>query len=168
MTEKSVKTKSSEQNVEFKLCLVNRSTKVVTGGRRFRFSAGIIAGDMKSKIGWGFAKANSVSDAIKKAEKKAASDLMEVPKIKGTVPCIIEGRNDSVKVMLKPAKEGTGIVAGSIPALILNMGGYTDVVAKTIKGSNKMNQVNAVFDALIKAKKRIEVAEFRKSERKAK
>ncbi|MCK5787901.1 MAG: 30S ribosomal protein S5 [Chlamydiia bacterium] len=146
-----------KDNIQCRLCLVNRCTKVITGGRRFRFSAVVLAGDMEAKVGWGFAKAYSVSDAIKKAEKYAIEAMIEMPKVNGTLPCLSEGQRDSVRVMLKPAKPGTGIVAGSIASLILQMGGYTDVIAKNITGTNRINQIIAVFAALESAAKIIDI-----------
>lgn len=154
--------KEESDSVQCKLCLVNRCTKVVTGGRRFRFSAAVVAGDMKTKVGWGFAKANSVSDAIKRAEKRAVESMIDTPKTDGTISCLSKGTGDSVTVLLKPAREGTGIVGGSIPALILEMGGYKNIVSKNIRGGSRMNQIIAVFEALAQAKNAVALNEFRK------
>lgn len=154
---KEDKPQGQDDSIKSKVCLVNRCTKVVAGGRRFSFAAVVISGNYTNKVGWGFAKANLLSDAIKKAEKKSIEEMIVTPREKNTIPFLSEGFRDSVHVLLKPAKSGCGIVAGSIPALILSMGGYKDIVAKNIKGKNRVNQIRAVFDALIDVQEKVDI-----------
>lgn len=155
----TTKKESTSEKSAFKsrVCFVNRCTKVVAGGRRFSFSAVVVSGNSINKVGWGFAKSQSLSDAIKRAEKRSIDTAIEVPMLNGTIPFDTKGCKDSVSLMMKPMKPGKGIVAGPIPATILSMGGYKDILAKNTGGSNCINQVIAVFDALSSLKSEIDI-----------
>ena len=126
-----------DQPKEFveKLIKLNRTAKVVKGGRRFSFSALTVVGDQKGRVGFGFGKANDVTEAIKKSIDKAKRNLVMVPIKNGTIPHDILGTYKSSSVLLKPACSGTGIIAGGPVRAVLEAAGATDVLAKSL-GSN--------------------------------
>lgn len=134
--------------LEEKVLHINRCAKVVKGGRRFSFSALILVGDGQEKVGFGFAKANELTDAIRKGGEAARKNLITFERHEGTIPHIIEETWDGARVLLKPAPEGTGVVAGSMVRAILELAGVKDVVAKNLGSSNPINQVRATFKAL--------------------
>lgn len=136
-----------EDGFEEKVLYINRCAKVVKGGRKFSFSALILVG-LEGQVGYGFAKANEVSDAIRKGTESAKRNLMTFEMRGSTIPHDIEVEWDGAKILLKPAPEGTGVVAGSMVRAVLEMAGVKDVVAKSLGSSNPMNQVRAVFLAL--------------------
>ncbi|NGX30984.1 MAG: 30S ribosomal protein S5 [Chlamydiae bacterium] len=136
-----------EEKFAEKILYINRCSKVVKGGRKFSFSALVLVGDHAGRVGFGFAKANEVAEAIHKATALAKKSIIEV-KIEGTtIPHSIKVKQDGVQLLLKPAKTGTGITAGSMVRSVLEFAGIKDVVAKTW-GKNPNNQVLAVFSAL--------------------
>ena len=155
------KSKQSDQKSEFdeKVLHINRCSKTVKGGKRFSFSALVIAGDGKGKIGLGFAKANEVADAIKKASESARKNLITFEKEGTTIPHEVITSWDGAKVFLKPASEGTGVIAGSKVRSVLEVGGIKDVVAKSMGSNNPINLVRATFKALASLKNRKEVLE---------
>jgi len=133
---------------EEKVLHINRTAKVVKGGRKFRFSALILVGNGQGKIGYGFAKANEVSDAIKKASESARKSVFSFELEGTTIPHDVRAQQDGVKLFMKPAKPGTGIVAGSKVRSVLELGGVRDVIAKNLGGNNPINQVRATIKAL--------------------
>lgn len=138
-----------EEQLEEKVLCVNRCSKVVKGGRKFSFSALILVGDGKGKVGFGFAKANELTDAIRKGGEAARKNIKVIDYLEnGSIPHEILVGHDGARLLLKPAKPGTGIIAGSRIRVILEMAGVTDVVAKCIGSNNPMNQVKAAFKAL--------------------
>jgi small subunit ribosomal protein S5 len=128
-----------------KLVKLNRTAKVVKGGRRFSFSALSVVGDRKGKVGYGFGKANDVSEAIRKSIEKAKRNLVQLPIKNGTIPHEIQGMFKSSVVLLKPACSGTGIIAGGPVRAIMEAGGITDVLSKSIGASSQYNVVKATF-----------------------
>ncbi|MCB1084617.1 MAG: 30S ribosomal protein S5 [Chlamydiia bacterium] len=133
---------------EEKVLYINRCSKVVKGGRKFSFSALVIVGDGNGRIGVGFAKANEVADAIRKGGELARKNVLSF-ELEGTsIPHEIISDWDGAKVMLKPAKEGIGIIAGSKVRAVLEVSGIKDVVAKSLGSNNPLNQVRATFQAL--------------------
>lgn len=146
-----------ESDLEEKVLHINRCSKVVKGGRKFSFSALILVGNGKGKVGYGFAKANELTDAIKKAGESARHHMIEVCMEEGTIPHEITVKSDGAMVLLKPAKPGTGVIAGSKTRAILELLGLRDVIAKNLGCSNPINQVKATFSALkkLQAKKTI-------------
>ncbi|MDR1956924.1 MAG: 30S ribosomal protein S5 [Treponema sp.] len=138
------------QDKEFveKLVKLNRTAKVVKGGRRFSFSALTVVGDRKGKVGYGFGKANDVSEAIRKSVEKAKRNLVMLPVKNGTIPHEINGRFKASSVLLKPACSGTGIIAGGAVRAIMEAGGVTDVLSKSIGASSQYNVVKATFDCI--------------------
>ena len=139
--------KVGEEFIE-KIIMINRVTKVTKGGKKLRFSALVVVGDGKGKVGFGLGKAPEVPDAIRKAIEKAKKSLIEVPIVKGTIPHSIMIKFASTKILLKPAKSGTGVIAGGTVRAIMDAAGITDVVTKCIGSSNPHNLVKATFKAL--------------------
>lgn len=137
-----------ETDFEEKVLYINRCSKVVKGGRKFSFSALIIIGDGNGHIAFGFAKANEVSDAIRKATEAAKKNVMTFERKGTTIPHEIEIEWDGARVLLKPAPEGTGVIAGSKVRSVLELGGVRDVVAKSFGSNNPLNQVRATIKAL--------------------
>ena len=139
-----------DQPKEFveKLIKLNRTAKVVKGGRRFSFSALTVVGDQKGRVGFGFGKANDVTEAIRKSVDKAKRNLVTVPIKNGTIPHDILGKYKSSSVLLKPACSGTGIIAGGPVRAVLEAAGATDVLAKSLGSNTSVNVVRATFDAV--------------------
>jgi len=133
-----------------KLVKLNRTAKVVKGGRRFSFSALTVIGDRKGKVGYGFGKANDVSEAIRKSIDKAKRNMVKLPVKNGTIPHEVIGCFKASRVLLKPACSGTGIIAGGPVRAIMEAGGVTDVLSKSIGASSQYNVVKAAFDCISK------------------
>lgn len=152
---------SSGAEFEEKVLYINRCSKVVKGGRKFSFSALILVGDGRGNVGFGFAKANEVSDAIRKGGEAARKNVFGFEMEGTTIPHEITVEWDGAKVMLKPAKEGTGIIAGSKVRAVLELGGVKDVVAKSFGSSNPLNQVRATIRALGQLRNRARSMEIR-------
>jgi small subunit ribosomal protein S5 len=145
---KQLVTLSANPELEERVVAVNRVAKVVKGGRRFSFSALIIVGDKKGRVGYGLGKAKEVPDAIRKAGQKAASKMIKVPLDNGTIPHEIFGEYDAGKILFKPAAEGTGIKAAGACRSILELVGVKNVLTKSLRGNNPHNVVKATFKAL--------------------
>jgi small subunit ribosomal protein S5 len=144
-----------------KVVYINRVAKVVKGGKRFRFSALVVVGDGNGKVGHGLGKAKEVSVSIRKGVEAAKKAMVDVPIIKGTIPHAITGEFGSSKVYVKPAPEGTGIIAGNAVRAVMEAAGYRNVVAKTLGSRNHNNVIRATLDAL----ERLETKEFVEAKR---
>lgn len=131
-----------------KLVKLNRTAKVVKGGRRFSFSALTVIGDRKGNVGFGFGKANDVSEAIRKSVDKARRNMVKLPVKNGSIPHEITGFFKASQVILKPACSGTGIIAGGPVRAIMEAGGVTDVLSKSIGASSQYNVVKATFNGI--------------------
>ncbi|GAB4227630.1 MAG: 30S ribosomal protein S5 [Chlamydiales bacterium] len=140
--------KKADQEFDEKVLYVNRCAKVVKGGRKFSFSALVLVGDGKGKVGYGFAKANELTDAIRKAGESARKNMISVVMHGTTIPHEIQVKWDGATILLKPAKEGSGVIAGSFVRSILEHAGIVDVMAKSLGCNNPYNQVHATFEAL--------------------
>lgn len=127
---------------------VSRVAKVVKGGRRFSFSALMIVGDKKGKVGYGLGKAKEVPEAIRKATQAAQKNMVQVPVDNGTIPHQILGEFDAGKILFKPASEGTGVKAAGACRSILELAGVRNVLTKSLRGNNPHNIVKATFAAL--------------------
>ncbi len=148
MAMKGKREEDFDTDFEEKVLYINRCSKVVKGGRKFSFSALVIIGDENGRVGVGFAKANEVADAIRKAGEAARKNILVFELEGTTIPHEILTDWDGARVLLKPAKEGTGIIAGSKVRAVLEVSGVKDVVAKSLGSSNPLNQVRATFQAL--------------------
>jgi len=140
----------TEKEFVEKLVKLNRTAKVVKGGRRFSFSALTVIGDRKGKVGYGFGKANDVSEAIRKSIDRAKRNMVHLPIKNGTIPHEVTGLFKSSHVLLKPARSGTGIIAGGPVRAIMEAGGVTDVLSKSIGSSSQYNVVKATFNCISK------------------
>ena len=146
--EKENRREKPQSELQEKVLHVNRCSKVVKGGRKFSFSAIILVGDGKGRVGYGFAKANELTDAIRKGGEAARKNLIQCPLEGTTIPHELTVQWDGATIFLKPAPKGTGVIAGSMPRAILEMAGYKDVMAKNMRSRNPINQVKATFRAL--------------------
>ncbi len=133
-----------------KTVAINRVAKVVKGGRRFNFTAIVVAGDGQGRVGIGHGKANEVPEAIRKATERARRNLVEVPIMESTVPHFVEGHFGAAHVILRPASPGTGVIAGAAVRAVLDACGYHNVLTKVVGSSNPHNVTKAVMDALLK------------------
>ena len=138
----------NDGDMQEKVLYINRCSKVVKGGRKFSFSALILVGDCNGKVGFGFGKANELTDAIRKGGDQARKNVMNVTMENTTIPHETFIQWDGASVLLKPAREGSGVVAGSVIRNVLEFAGFKDVMAKSLGSNNPLNQVRAVFKAL--------------------
>ena len=139
---------NSDVELKDRLVAINRVTKVTKGGRTFTFAAIVVVGDGNGTIGWGLGKAGEVQQAIAKGTEAAKKNLVKVPVIKGTIPHEVEVRFGGAQVFLRPAAQGTGLVAGGAMRPVLESVGITDVLAKSKGSSNPHNLVKATIKAL--------------------
>ena len=154
---------SGEQFID-KVVFVNRVSKVVKGGKRFRFSALTVVGNGNGKVGHGIGKAREVSISIRKGVEVAKKAMIDVPIIEGTIPHSIIGISGAGRVLLKPAPTGTGIIAGNAVRAVMEAAGIHNVVAKTLGSRNHHNVIQATFDALLRLQTKEKVAEKRGKE----
>ena len=141
---------------------VNRVTKVTKGGRHLRFAATVAVGDGKGKVGLGTGKANEVQDAIKKAIQDATNNIINVALVEDrTVSHDAIGVSGAAKVLIKPAKAGTGIIAGGSVRAILELAGVKDIISKSLGSNTKLNTARATIDALKMQKSAEHIAELR-------
>ncbi|MFZ4543462.1 MAG: 30S ribosomal protein S5 [Saprospiraceae bacterium] len=151
----------SEDELKEKLVYLGRVTKVTKGGRTFTFSAVVVVGDHNGTIGNGLGKAREVADAISKAVQDAKKNLVKVPVHKGTIPHEVHGKYGAGKVFLKPASDGTGVIAGGAMRAVLDMVGVHNVLAKSNGSSNPHNVVKATINALSRLRSPQEIARVR-------
>jgi len=144
-----------------RLVAVNRVTKVTKGGRTFSFSAIVVVGDGNGVVGFGVGKSKEVPDAIQKAVENAKKNLVKVPVLKGTVPHEQYGKYGGARVLIKPASEGTGVIAGGAIRAVLESAGVHNVLTKSLGSSNPHNVVKATMDALLKMRDPYTVARQR-------
>ena len=155
------KVKSSDIELKDKLVAINRVTKVTKGGRTFSFSAIVVVGNENGVVGHGLGKAKEVTEAISKGIDDAKKNLIQVPIINDTLPHTQKGKYAGARVLLKPASDGTGVIAGGAMRAVLESAGIHDVLAKSKGSSNPHNVVKATFDALHRMRDPFAVAKQR-------
>ena len=144
-----------------KLVNLNRVAKVTKGGRTFSFAAVVVVGDGNGKVGQGLGKARDVQEAIAKAVADAKKNLIKVPILKGTIPHEQKGKYGAGRVLIRPAADGTGVIAGGTMRAVLEIAGVHNVLAKSMGSSNPHNVVKATLDALSKLRSPMDIAKQR-------
>ena len=140
---------------------INRCSKVVKGGRNFSFGALVVVGDRNGKVGYGYGKANEVSDAIRKGSEAAKKNMITVARRGETVPHSVEAKFRGSKIIIRPASEGTGMIAGGTMRAVLGLAGVVDVLTKSQGSNNPMNVVKATFKAIESMKTKAQIMEKR-------
>lgn len=150
-----------DNQFEERVVSINRVTKVVKGGRRFRFAALVVIGNKQGEVGFGTGKAAEVPDAIKKAVEDAKVNMIKVPIVGATIPHAVTGNFGAGKVFMKPASEGTGIIAGGAVRAVFELAGINDILSKSLGSSTPINMVRATFAALKELRTAEQVAALR-------
>lgn len=151
----------AENQLVDKVVHIGRVTKVVKGGRIFRFTAIVVVGDYNGKVGIGHGKAREVPDAIRKALEMAKKNIVDVPVSKGTIPHAVIGRFRAAEIVMKPAAPGTGIIAGGAARSLFELAGVQNILAKSVRSRTPQNVLYAVMDGFEKIRTLNEIASAR-------
>ena len=154
-------TESNRGELIDKVIKIRRCAAVVKGGRRFSFTALVVVGDTRGRVGWGYGKANEVPPAVEKAVKDGSRNLVEVAMVGNTVPHEVTGRFGAARVVLVPAGPGTGVIAGAAVRAVCEACGIRDILTKSFGSTNPNNLVKATIDALLKLRTAGEVERLR-------
>ncbi|MEK6681033.1 MAG: 30S ribosomal protein S5 [Nitrospirota bacterium] len=154
-----------ELSLKDKVIFINRVSKVVKGGRRFSFSALVVVGDGQGHVGTGKGNAIEVPEAIRKAMENAKKNIIKVPLKGTTIPFEVTGHFGAADVLLKPASEGTGVIAGGPVRAIMEMAGIHNILSKSMGTNNPNNVVRATLDGLMRLRKEEEIARLRRTSR---
>lgn len=155
---------NEERQLLDKVVHIGRVTKVVKGGRIFKFTALVVVGDQNGNVGIGHGKAREVPDAIRKALETAKKNLVALPIVKGTIPHAVVGRYGASEIVMKPAAPGTGIIAGGAVRALFEMAGFHNILAKSVRSRNPYNSLYAVMNGFENIRTLSEVAQSRDKE----
>lgn len=148
-------------DIKEKVVNLSRVAKVVKGGRTFRFSALVVVGDENGHVGYGTGKAAEIPDAIRKGIEDAKKNMITVPLVEGTIPHEVDGKFGAGHIVMKPAEEGTGIIAGGPARAVFELVGIKDIRAKSLRSNNPRNVVRSTIEGLASLKSAEEVAKLR-------
>ena len=154
-------TESTRGELIDKVVKIRRCAAVVKGGRRFSFTALVVVGDGQGNVGWGYGKANEVPPAVEKAVKDGTRNLQEIPMEGSSIPHIVKGRFGSARVILVPASEGTGVIAGAAVRAVCDACGIRNILTKSFGSNNPINLVKATIEALASLRSQGEVERLR-------
>lgn len=160
-TKKQERINADELDIKERVVSLNRVAKVVKGGRTFRFSALVVVGDENGHVGCGMGKAAEIPDAIRKGIDDAKKNMVTVPLLKTSIPHEVIGEYGAGRVLLKPASEGTGVIAGGPARAVLELAGIRDIRTKCLRSNNPKNVVAATIEGLASLKRLDEVAKLR-------
>ncbi len=161
MASQNVSRNSEENEFEERVVHINRCAKVVKGGRRFSFAAIVVVGDKKGRVGMGLGKASEVPEAIKKATKTAKKNFINVSLLGSSIPYEVIGKFAASRVLMKPAPEGSGVIASSSVRAVLECVGVQNILTKSIRRDNPHNVVRATMDGLLQLRSFEEIAKSR-------